>query len=69
MFWKKRNAVWGGLTIGIIIGFIITIVYLFKGDEFNWSILGKSAVSGAMLGFFAELLGMFSDFIKSRSGK
>ena len=25
IFWRGRNAIWGGLTLGIIIGFIITI--------------------------------------------
>lgn len=66
IFWRKRNAVWGGLTIGILIGFIVAVVYLFKESGFNWYIIGKSAVSGTMVGFIAELLGMISDFIRKK---
>ena len=66
IFWRKRGAVWGGLTIGAIIGFIVAIVYLFKGNGFNWSIIGKGAASGTMAGFIAELLGMISDFIRKK---
>ena len=66
IFWRKRNAVWGGLTIGTAIGFIVAIVYLFKGSGFSWSIIGKGAVSGTMAGFVAELLGMIGDFIRKK---
>lgn len=66
VFWQKRGAVWGGLTIGAIISFIVAIVYLFKGNGFNWSIIGKGAVLGTMAGFIAELLGMISDFIRKK---
>lgn len=69
IFWGRRNAVWGGLTIGAVIGVIIAIIYLFKGSGFNWSIIGKGAVFGVMAGFAAELLGMISDFIKKKEIK
>jgi len=61
-FWRGRNAVWGGFTAGIIIGFIIA---LFSG--FNWYIVGKGAILGTMIGFVAELLGMLSDFLKRKA--
>jgi len=64
IFWRTRNAIWGGFTIGIIIGFIIAIFYLFKGNGFNWSLIAKGAISGAMVGSIAELLGKISDSIK-----
>ena len=67
VFWRKRNAVWGGLTIGIIIGFIVAIFYLFKESGFNWFIIGKGAILGAMAGFIAELLGKISNFIKKKN--
>lgn len=67
IFWAKRNAVWGGFTTGIIIGFIITLFFAFKGDGFNWYIIGKGAISGAMVGFVAELLGKVSDFFKQKN--
>jgi Na+/proline symporter len=66
LFWRKRNAVWGGLTIGIIIGIIVALFYLFKGNGFNWFVIGKGAIAGTMLGFVAELLGKISDLIKKK---
>lgn len=55
-FWRTRNAVWGGFTIGIIIGLIVA---LFSG--FDWYMVVKGAISGTIVGFGAELLGKFSD--------
>ena len=52
----KRNAVWGGFTIGIIVGLVIA---LFSG--FDWWIVGKSVIIGTLVGFGAELLGKLSD--------
>lgn len=66
VFWRKRNAVWGGLTLGVIIGIIIAGFFLLKGSGFDWYIIGKGAVSGALLGFGAEMLGKISDFIKKK---
>jgi len=66
IYWWSRNAVWGGLTIGIILGLIIAILYLFRGHGFNWAIVGKGATLGTLVGFGAELLGKISDFIKKR---
>jgi hypothetical protein len=60
-FWRGRNAVWGGFTAGIIIGFIIA---LFSG--FKWYIVERGAILGTMIGFVAELLGMLSDFLKRK---
>ncbi len=60
-YWRKRNAVWGGLTMGIIVGLLIA---LFSG--FNWYIVGKGAISGTMVGFGAELLGKVSDKMRSK---
>ena len=66
IFWNKKGATWGGFTIGTIVGFIATIVYLFKGNEFIWAFIGKGAVLGTITGFFAELLGKISDSIKKK---
>lgn len=68
IFRKNRNAVWGGLTLGIIIGLVITIISLIIGNSFNLSILKNSSIVGIILGFLAELLGIFSDkFIKGQN--
>ena len=61
-YWNRRNAVWGGLTIGAIIGFAVAIF----GSGFNWYTIGKIAIVGVMLGFGAELLGLLSDYLKKR---
>ncbi len=61
VYWERRNAVWGGFTIGIIVGFVIA---LFSG--FDWYTVGKGAVSGTMVGFGAELLGKLYDKIRNR---
>ena len=66
IFWRKRNAVWGGLVVGMAIGIIVALFYLFKGNKFNWSIIGKGATAGTILGFVAELLGKISDFIRKK---
>jgi len=66
IYWKKRNAVWGGLTIGIILGLIVAIFYFFKGNEFSWFIIGKGAILGTMIGFVVELLGKTSSFFKKK---
>ena len=61
VYWGSRNAVWGGFTIGIIVGLVIA---LFSG--FDWWIVGKSAVVGALIGFGVELLGKLSDKMRNR---
>lgn len=66
IFWRKRNAVWSGLMIGIAVGIMITLFYLFKGNKFDWFILGKNTIVGIILGFIAELLGKIYDEIRGR---
>lgn len=61
VYWRKRNAVWGGCTIGIIVGLII---FIFSG--FSWSFIIKSAIMGTIIGFSAELLGRVSKKISSK---
>jgi len=61
-FKRGRNALWGGLTAGTIIGFIIA---LFSG--FNWYIVGKGAILGTLIGFAAELLGILSDCLRRKT--
>lgn len=57
VFWK-RGAVWGGLTLGLIVGLVIS---LFTG---NWGILKVAGILGIMVGFVAELLGKLSERLK-----
>tara|TARA_Y100000310_G_scaffold265922_1_gene277186 strand:+ start:87 stop:353 length:267 start_codon:yes stop_codon:yes gene_type:complete len=69
IFFENRNAVWGGLTLGAIIGLIITLFFVFGGSGFDWSIIGKGMILGTLFGFVAELLGKTSDFIKKSNRK
>lgn len=56
-FFRGQNAVWGGATIGAIVGVIIAIVQ----PGFDWETVGQSAVIGAFIGLLAEALGALSD--------
>lgn len=69
IYWRKRNAVWGGLTMGIILGLAVTIFYFFKGNSFSWFFIAKGAILGTMIGFVAELLGKASDFFRKNNKK
>jgi len=60
VFHSGRNAVWGGLTIGVFIGFIIALISFFRGNGFQWSLIGKSMIVAALIGLVAELLGKLS---------
>ena len=62
IYWNSRNAVWGGLTLGIIVG----LLWKFIGGT-DWYILVKVATIGTLLGFGAELLGMLSNHLKKKS--
>lgn len=63
-FRPRRNAVWGGLTLGIIIGLTVAILFVFKGCGFDWYIIRKCVISGTIIGFIAELLGTVADHLK-----
>lgn len=65
-FRKGRNSVWGGLTLGVIVGLIIAVIFAFKGKGFNWHVVLKAVIVGTIVGFIAELLGKVSDLIKRR---
>ena len=60
-FFRKQNAIWGGATIGLVIGIILAII-----KKFNWSITYKAIVIGILVGIVADLLGLFGDFIKKK---
>ena len=60
VFWRGRNAVWGGATIGAIVGLILAIV---KED---WSLLALSFAIGTFVELGAEGLGRLSDRLKHR---
>jgi len=60
----RKNAVWGGFTIGILIG----VLWKFIGGT-DWYIVIKVASVSTLLGFAAELLGIISDHLKKKGRK
>ena len=61
-FFRKQNAIWGGATIGLVLGIVIAVF-----NKFNWSIIYKAIVIGIIVGLIADLLGMISDLLKKKS--
>lgn len=64
IYWKSKNAVWGGFTIGIIVGLILAIISKIKGDNFNWFTIIKWLEIGTIAGFFAEMLSKLGNLSK-----
>ena len=55
-FAKGKNAIWGGLAIGIFAGLIIALVKLTGGKEFEWLIVKKAVIIGTLTGVISEVL-------------
>jgi hypothetical protein len=45
LFRRDRNAVWGGLTLGIIIGVILAVINVIRGQGFQWLLLKNPAAA------------------------
>lgn len=52
--WGDRNAVWGGATLGIIVGLILALV------QGNWAVLALSFSIGTFVGTIFEWIGRLS---------
>lgn len=52
LFWRRRSAAWGGMTLGVIIGLVVAI---FSDGPFSWYVVGKSMVIGTLFGGLLEL--------------
>lgn len=63
-FFGRKNAIWGGLTIGVVAGFIIAFIYLIRGNPFNWLMVEKATIIGTLSGVIFEILGALSDYLK-----
>jgi 4-hydroxybenzoate polyprenyltransferase len=67
IYGRKRSAVWGGFTIGIVIGLMLGIISLFTGREIGWmSAIIRGAILGTIAGLFAELLGKAGDHFRKK---
>jgi hypothetical protein len=62
-FFRGQNAVWGGATLGAIIGVIVA----FFRPEFEWAIVGQASVIGAFIGLVAEALGAIGDRMRGEN--
>ena len=60
-FTQRKSAIWGGATIGLIVGVILSII---QGDFSN---ILRAALIGADVGLSAEILGLIGDRLKRRS--
>jgi uncharacterized membrane protein len=61
VYWRKRGAACGGLTLGMIVGVIITIIRLIKGDGLSWVVFCKVLIVGVIIGVLSEWLGLATD--------
>lgn len=66
-FRRGKNAVWGGLTIGVILGSIIAVILAFMGKGFDWHIILKTIIIAILVGFVAELLAIVPKLFKGRN--
>jgi hypothetical protein len=64
--WQKRNAIWGGLTIGVVLGLLFSSYLALTGSGFSWLIVTQIATVATLIGLGGELLGMASDEMKKR---
>lgn len=66
-FRKGQNSVWGGLSLGVIVGFIIAVILALMGKGFNWLVILRAIIVGIIVGFLADLLGEVPKLLKRRS--
>ena len=63
VFWKGKNSIWGGLTIALIAGLIISF---FRESGFESIFILKCGIVGIFVGVIAILLGKISDKLKNK---
>ncbi|MFC1632298.1 hypothetical protein ACFL2I_07065 [Candidatus Omnitrophota bacterium] len=62
LHWRGRNAVWGGATLGIIVGFIFGFVTK------DWGLLLLFFTAGTFIGTFFEWLGRIANKLFRKEG-
>ena len=60
LFRKGKNAVWGGLTFGVVIGSIFFLVSRLFGGIFSWIIILKFGIVSTFVGCIFEIIGIVS---------
>jgi hypothetical protein len=66
LFFRGPNAVWGGLTLGTLVGFLLAMIAFIRAGQFPWSTVGKSIMVGILLGLAAEIVGRLANRAKAR---
>jgi len=66
IYWSKRGAVWGGLTLGIVLGFFVAIYFLITGRGFSWISWVRCAIVATLVGVLADWLGKGSDLMRKQ---
>lgn len=66
LYFEGPNALWGGFTVGVVIGIILSLISVFQGDGFNWSTLGKAIIISVLAGFIFEIIGQFANKLKKK---
>jgi ABC-type uncharacterized transport system permease subunit len=66
IYWRRKNSVWGGFTIGATIGLLLSLVFALRGNGFSWSTPIKGAVVGIFLGLLTDLSGRVADRVRGK---
>lgn len=69
IFAKGRNAVWGGCTIGAVLGLIAAGVGRFLHGTFSWVIVGRVTICFVLLGAILEVTSKVSARRRESSGQ
>jgi hypothetical protein len=60
--WGSRNAIWGGMTGGGLVGIAAAF---FKEGKYDWFYVAKFAIVGLLIGLFFELASYVANKFKS----
>ena len=66
IYWGGRNAVWGGATLGFVVGLVVAVIALLSQEGFKFLIVGKGFVIGALIGTVCELIVTFIKWLDSK---
>lgn len=50
LHWRRRNAVWGAATLGLVIGVVVAVIQ----PGFDWWTVGKAVVIATVIGAILE---------------
>lgn len=67
IYFHGNNAVWGGLTVGAVVGTILIIISVFSESGFDINFLGETMVIGTFVGYLFELTGKLIKKIKAKN--